>query len=400
MSDASRDDFVQFQAILSSLPKSAVPPSTMRTCTQWNQFVTPVTEGQRSANQRLFGVDSQTCIAKVNEALFKAARLYPSYAESLRRLSVEHASVDIVVLADHDQRRLHVAARGTDKNYANLYTFPRDWNNNLFILLGWSPGRAHGAIEEYRTVRTRYPTYTVYGCGHSLGGAVALQLARLAEEDASIHFYRLDLFDPAISPFGSPYAQLERTDIHVHRVPYDWASIGLAWGTTPNWCQLHMHPVKPHVSERHALSHFLPEKVNEAMSQPLPFAIPDPLDGSSSQQPPPSDAQDAPGASSTMQASPTSSVADDQSGPVRLHAGEVVGGMADEPQAANSNNGLPHGSPSAPLPEGERLACTSRWSFGWGNLALSCVGARKPSKSPELYASSLSTWTLAPPETP
>lgn len=263
--DATRDPHVKFQAILAGLPRHAVPQSFMRACSDrevWNQCggVRALSADQRSATQRLIGIDAHSCRANINDAVFRAAEMYPDYADDLQRLSVEHASLDIVVLADHDRQRLYVAARGTDRNLTNPWTSPRDWNNNFHILFGLSPVRAQGAYDEYREVRVRFPAYDVYGSGHSLGGAVALQLARLAEAEPSMHFVRADIFDPAVSPFGQPMATLVRTDVHVHRVPYDWASIGMAWYTSPTWCQLHMHPVKPDIAERHSLKHFLPDR--------------------------------------------------------------------------------------------------------------------------------------------
>lgn len=269
--DAARDPFVKFQAILASLPKNAVPPSFMHTCGDrdiWHQFggVRSPSEDQRSATQRLIGIDAYTCRSKINDAIFHALKMYPAYTEVLEGLSVEHASVDIVVLADHDRQKMYVAARGTDKDLTNPWTSPRDWHNNFHVLFGYGPLRAHGAYDEYREVRLRFPLYDVYGTGHSLGGAVALQLARLADEDPTMSFARVDIFDPAVSPFIQPFTALVRTDIHAHRVPYDWASIGLAWYTSPTWCQLHTHPLKPEIATRHSLKHFLPDEAVQHQS--------------------------------------------------------------------------------------------------------------------------------------
>merc|ERR1719468_670918 len=188
---------------------------------------------------------------------------YPNHAEKLSQLVVEHASIDIVCFVDYGSSELFVAVRGTDR-FANPLTFPRDWNNNMLIALGFSPaGRAAVAKEEYRELRLRFPDYTPYGSGHSLGGAVILQLASEMQLEPSLAFARIDIFNTAVSPLTRSFSGLPTTAVHSHRVKGDWASWGLAKLSDTSPCgraELHTNPVKPHVSEAHSLKHFLPQK--------------------------------------------------------------------------------------------------------------------------------------------
>lgn len=186
---------------------------------------------------------------------------YQDHQEVLGRLEVESASLDMVCLVDHAEERLFVAVRGTDRMINHL-TFPRDWGNNMRILVGLEPGCTLSAIDEYRAVRMRFPRYASYGSGHSLGGTVVLHLATYVEADSELQFARIDIFNTAVSPLTRSLAVLTKTTFHAHRVPGDWVSWGLC-NRTPPAGSLHTHPVKPHVRECHSLRHFLPDKAGD-----------------------------------------------------------------------------------------------------------------------------------------
>jgi len=251
------EQWSQFQAILAGLPMHAVPsPLSFRNCVASEGLLVQCS-GQRSKPPQM---DPRSSKERIRDELRALSEEYPEHKETLSRLEVVGANLDLVCLADHVASRLFTAARGTDRNI-NPLTFPRDWGNNLMIVFGNGPlSRAMPAVDDYRACRGMYPTYTSYGSGHSLGGAVMVQLAKSVEESPELSFSRVDVFNTAISPLSRTFVRLTNTALHVHRTPGDWASIGLSWMTVED---LHEHPVKPHIPERHSLKHFLPAKASE-----------------------------------------------------------------------------------------------------------------------------------------
>jgi len=204
--------------------------------------------------------DSTSCMDRIRVALAKACQEFPSQIQVLQRLMVEHASLDLVCFADHTEGRLFTAARGTDR-MLNPLTTPRDWNNDVRIILGMSPSRTAKAVDEYRVTRLRFPEYQSFGCGHSLGGNVIEHLALLVEAEEELRFQRVDVYNMGSSPLRRAPTALTRTEVHAHRVPGDWASVYYA--APPGQGHIHSYPPKPHVRSQHALGHFLPDKVGE-----------------------------------------------------------------------------------------------------------------------------------------
>jgi len=254
------ESFIELQAILAGLPIHAVPsPEFSRSC---GPDILVHCGGQRGRHER-------NCTGRIEDRLQAIWEDYEDHQDVLGRLRVEHANLDMVMLADHEEQRLFTAARGTDRN-VNPLTTPRDWTNNMRILLGLDPGRTAELVENYRAVRERYPGYTSYGSGHSLGGAVVLHLAKAVESDPLLMFARIDAFNTAVSPLTRSLVVLSRTAFHAHRVYGDWASWGMCLSPPPATVAVHTHPVKPHVRERHALGHFLPNKASssEILSSP------------------------------------------------------------------------------------------------------------------------------------
>jgi len=266
------ETFVQLQAILASLPMHAVPPAPDRS--YGSAILVTQCGGQRNRMDKnlLAACSTQACVSRIDEAMLQTIQDYPNHAHKLSQLVVEHASIDIVCFADHSSSELFVAVRGTDR-FANPLTFPRDWNNNMLIALGFTPaGRAAVAFEEYRELRLRFPDYTSYGSGHSLGGAVILQLARELDPETNMAFARIDIFNTAVSPLTWSLPGLETTAVHSHRVKGDWASWGLAKlseQSPSGHAELHTHPVKRHVNEAHSLKHFLPQKARPSLDLAL-----------------------------------------------------------------------------------------------------------------------------------
>lgn len=253
-------DLVQLQAIIASLPMHAVPRSTLR-----EYAASDMLAQCGGVKYRPPEVDKRSHADRVDEALKRALLDYPDFQEMLGGLHVVHASLDLVCLAHHEKQMLFAAVRGTDRNL-NLSTTLRDWSNNFRIAVGASPApRAQVVQEEYQACRRDYATYSAYGTGHSLGGAVALHLAEAVEPDPILRFARVDVFNVAISPLSQSFAQLAETELHVHRVYGDWASWGLSWHTVAPH-EVHTHPLKPEVPEKHSLRHFLPRKAGDRLA--------------------------------------------------------------------------------------------------------------------------------------
>jgi len=251
----AEEHWSQFQAILAGLPMHAVPsPLSLRSCMTSDGLLVQCS-GQRSKPPQM---DNRTSKERIQDRLNALSEEYPEHQDTLARLEVLHANLDLVCLADHVAGRLFTAARGTDRNI-NPLTFPRDWGNNIMIVFGNGPSsRATTAVDDYRACRQLFPTYKSFGSGHSLGGAVMVQLAKSVEDFPDLSFSRLDVFNTAISPLSRTFVCLANTALHVHRTPGDWASMGLSWMVVKD---LHVHPVKSHIAERHSLKHFLPDKV-------------------------------------------------------------------------------------------------------------------------------------------
>lgn len=250
------DRFAQLQAILAGLPMHAIPhgdrscgPEALLSC-----------RGPRKSQ-----IDAGICKRKVEVILSRAAGEYPEH-ELLKELQVEFASLDLVCFLDHRQQQLFAAVRGTDLSL-NPWTTHEDMRSNMHLILGYDPPRAHRALKEYRDVRSRFPSYASFACGHSLGGAVVLHVARECEASTDLAFERIDVFNTATSPLAAPLVPLA-TSTHFHRVQGDWASLALQQVDFSHG-QVHIHCPKDSVPDKHSLAHFLPKKVgadNEARS--------------------------------------------------------------------------------------------------------------------------------------
>lgn len=254
---STNEAFVELQAIIAGLPMHAVPAVGLRAC-----GVDLVTQcagtRHRPADPEATATDETACKQRIEVALEKACAAYPSHQDVLSRLDVAFASIDMVILVDHQEGHLFTAARGTDRS-VNPLTFPRDWNNNLSIIFGMGPRRHVHATDPYTRVRRDYETYNSYASGHSLGGAVMLHLAKSVEADCTLRFHRVDVFNSATSPLTGVRLLTTSTDIRLHRVNGDWASWGLL--TRSGVCgEIHTHPAREGVLDKHLLVHFLPEK--------------------------------------------------------------------------------------------------------------------------------------------
>lgn len=252
------DEFAQLQAILAGLPMHAVPASSSRSCgpEAWMQCGGKRKQLTADEDSR----DSWPFAARQVKAMLAAvATDYPAHEEILRRLHVEGASLDLVCFADHAAGRLFAAVRGTDRSL-NPLTTPDDVRSNMHVILGYGPARAEAALSEYRTLRRRFPHYDAFGCGHSLGGAVILHVAKSVEEEPEFVFTRIDVFNTAMSPLpAATPAPLAATELHVHRVSGDWASWGLRF-FDPGSGKVHTHNAKTSIQDPHSLRHFLPDK--------------------------------------------------------------------------------------------------------------------------------------------
>lgn len=252
-------DFAELQAILAGLPMHAIPRD--RSCGA---------DSLLCRGPRKLDVDMETCRRRVKANLNQAAREYYSH-EQLQRLTVEFASLDLVCFVDHQEKRLFAAVRGTNVSL-NPLTAPDDMTSNMHIMLGYDPPRAHGTVKEYLAVRRRFENYVPFACGHSLGGAVVLHLARAVEDSPKTAFARVDVFNTATSPLSFPPVVPEKTPLHVHLVKGDWASLPLQGSNSGLGCQVHVRPAKASVKDVHSLRHFLPKKADEEESSPTTSA--------------------------------------------------------------------------------------------------------------------------------
>mmetsp|Transcript_30851 Transcript_30851/g.67490 ORF Transcript_30851/g.67490 Transcript_30851/m.67490 type:complete len:436 (-) Transcript_30851:33-1340(-) len=236
------DDLAELQAILAGLPQHAVP--------QKGKQKTPRPGSAHGCGLTL------SCIERVEAALSRARLDFPHRSE-LRRLVVVHATLDLVCLADHSESRLFIAARGTDRVMRGA-TLPRDLGNDTLIFLGFGPVRVNRTAIEYKTVCDRFPGYSSFGVGHSLGASVIEWLALWAEQSGRHAFQRIDLFNPGSSPLRhlrparSRAVPLVCTEVHTHRVLGDVISrFHVPAGPK------HLHPRRPELGA-HSLGHFLP----------------------------------------------------------------------------------------------------------------------------------------------
>ncbi|CAL1127779.1 unnamed protein product [Cladocopium goreaui] len=249
------ESFVELQAILAGLPMHAIPHGD-RSC---GPEVFLSCRGPRKSQ-----IDEGTCKRRVEAILSKAAREYPGHEHVLRQLEVEFASLDLVCFVDHRRRRLFAAVRGTDLSM-NRWTTHEDMRSNMHLILGYNPPRAERALKEYLAVRSRFGRYVSFACGHSLGGAVVLFVARECEENPDTAFQRVDVFNTATSPLATPLVPFT-TSTHFHRVKGDWASLALEQVELSHG-QVHLHSPKESVPDKHVLLHFLPKKVDNADDQ-------------------------------------------------------------------------------------------------------------------------------------
>jgi len=248
--------FVQQQAIMAGLPMHAI--SDQLSC----DF--GVVNCATSRKKRTLQDVPKTAAQRLQERLGVMSYEYPDYQGLLERLEIicdvhDASASTIVCLADHEEKRLYVAARGTHRSISRVSV--EDWKSNLQIAIGSRPyGRTELALEHYRRVKREHTDYVTFGTGHSLGGAVMIQLATCVEDEPEFRFERVDVFNTAVGPFERNFIWLQQTELHIHRIPGDWASLGLNGQQAPN---LHMHPAQTHVSETHSLQHFLPIKASE-----------------------------------------------------------------------------------------------------------------------------------------
>mmetsp|Transcript_72811 Transcript_72811/g.201867 ORF Transcript_72811/g.201867 Transcript_72811/m.201867 type:complete len:392 (-) Transcript_72811:256-1431(-) len=226
----SRDAFAELQAVIASIPHNALQLFHAR-------------------------IEAETGLAEsVATALHRASLEFPRHAAELRALDVVHACLDMVVLADHERRRLFTAARGTD-NKLRRATLPRDIGNDALVVFGLGPRRVRRLTRAYAQACEHCPGYASFGAGHSLGGTVIHGLAVWAEVGSrSSAFRRVDLFNPGSSPLAKvfPRRRPKRTEVHCHRVVGDLVS------------RFHSKEGVRHEHRRvqgvhpHLLTHFLP----------------------------------------------------------------------------------------------------------------------------------------------
>eukprot|EP00929_Paragymnodinium_shiwhaense_P067232 TRINITY_DN33853_c0_g1_i1.p1 TRINITY_DN33853_c0_g1~~TRINITY_DN33853_c0_g1_i1.p1 ORF type:complete len:391 (+),score=59.77 TRINITY_DN33853_c0_g1_i1:95-1267(+) len=245
-------DFVQLQALLAGLARHAVPS---KPALGTHAVMLVSCGGPRPTPSCDLEIDERSCSVRVKAALQLCCNDYPGFADVLGRLEVVYSCIDFTMLADHFEKRLFTVVRGTDRK-VNPLTFPRDMGSNVSILLGMGPKRSQETIEHYSQVRRTFPKYQSYGSGHSLGGAIIIELAQCVDGEADLRLCRVDVFNTAASPFARSHLQTHGTELHVHRVVGDWASWGLLAAPPPG---LRTYPQKPAVKDSHALTHFLPQ---------------------------------------------------------------------------------------------------------------------------------------------
>jgi len=250
------ESFAQLQAILAGLPMHAVVNPGFRQC-QAGDVLTACT-GSRPTPHRLEETEPARCKARVEAALRKAGKDYPSQQEALERLEVAYASLDVCMFVNHDEEQMFTAARGTDRSL-NPLTFPRDWNSNFSIFIGSTPQRYSEVVSDYIAVRREHLEYTSYGTGHSLGGATIFNLAKHVEDQADMKFARIDIFNMACSPLVSLPEMGKGLEVNLHRTDRDLVSKALHSSELPY--NLRVYPVKQHARDAHALTSFKPDPV-------------------------------------------------------------------------------------------------------------------------------------------
>lgn len=214
---------------------------------------------------------TSTCVKRVESALRQACEDFPSHAAILSRLKVEHASLDTVCLADHEERRFFTSVRGTDPSL-NMLTAPRDFNNDVLILFGFPPSRTAVVTTDYAKVMPRFQGYKSFGTGHSLGGNI-IQHVAASVENSPLCFDRIDVFNSAASPLQRVSPSFNQTSLKIHRVEGDLAS----WSSRG---EVQVYRPRANISDRHSLRHFLPNNEEDrsgetrsgASSPSSPFA--------------------------------------------------------------------------------------------------------------------------------
>jgi len=104
-------------------------------------------------------------------------------------------------------------------------------------------------------------------------------LAKTVEVEDDLSFTRIDVFNTAVSPIAGAPDALLGVEIHLHRIDGDWVSWGLVKDDISQLPgELHIHPAKPGISDKHRLVHFLPDKASDLQSG-IPMRPPNQIDG-------------------------------------------------------------------------------------------------------------------------
>lgn len=241
--------FTRFQAILTDLPKHALASKEAQVISLNCQC-----PGSRRGGA-LCGEDRLTTAGVLEVALVQSSQKYPVFAGDLARLQVAYAGMDVAIFVDHERRAVFTSLRGTS------LSCPRDLGNDCLVALGCTSLRLAYVKEIYINIRTQYPGYTSYGCGHSLGGTVMHELACSVEIEPLLAFERVDVFNAGGSPFRRGFSALDRTEFNAHRVAGDLVSYfyrppGGMSGTRGG--RVIQHTKKPDLFA-HGLGHFLPD---------------------------------------------------------------------------------------------------------------------------------------------
>jgi len=188
------------------------------------------------------------CQERIAVALLAARSDFPRFRAQLGRLKIAHASHDLTIFVDDEERRMFTSLRGTDCRTC------RDLCNDVLIFCGCWLCRTKWAKEEYCHTRREFPGYQSFGCGHSLGGTVMTEMAHLVEDDAALAFERVDVFNTGGSPLGWSYCGFKATQYYSHRIVGDIIS---RYFSSPG--NAHEYSGRPEFCS-HSLQHFLPER--------------------------------------------------------------------------------------------------------------------------------------------
>merc|ERR1740138_995967 len=248
------DHFAQLQAILAIIPKDAIPKNRdmcgcsnpVRGCSDRTMCV-GVSQGRTGHGKADSPAGEFSVPERLHIAVLEAAYIYPNFRSELVSLEIVHYDTDFVCFANHGQKQLFSAVRGTSKAVG------RDLVNDTQIAFGLAPGRANWVAQEYCKVRREHPRYESFACGHSLGGTIVSEMARMLDKHSAYAFTRVDIFNPGGSPLQDAYPQCRQTDVKVHRVPGDVFS-----AFYDARADIRTYEKKP-AFYTHAMGHFLPE---------------------------------------------------------------------------------------------------------------------------------------------